>query len=182
MKYIPLLMIAGSVLLAGCSSDVNEDLKSWMQSVKAKPPGAIPPMPEMTPQEDYRYAASAENVRSPFSAFQIGKTAQYTEIVAGCPEDAQPDPNRHKEDLERYTLETLRMVGVLGKNGELEAIVRGSAGTNAGVVYRIGKGNYLGVNHGRITKITEERITLEEKIPDGSGCWIKRDSFLNLGE
>ncbi len=183
MKAWHFLIVVGfTALLFGCGGDENEDLKSWIQSVKARPPGAIPPMPELKPQEEFRYAASIDNVRSPFAAYQLGQVAQLTEIIAGCPEDAQPDPNRRKEDLERYTLETLKMVGVIGKNNALEAIVRGSAGNNAGIVYRVGVGSHMGINHGRISKISEDRITLEERIPDGTGCWIKRDTFLALGE
>lgn len=182
MKKCLIAGLFASALLSGCGGDVNEDLKSWMQSIKARPPGAIPPMPEMTPQEEFRYAAGGEALRSPFAAFQLGQVAQLSEIVAGCPEEAQPDPNRRKEDLERFTLETLKMVGVIGRGLNLEAIVRGSAGTNAGVVYRISPGNFMGVNHGKVLKVAEERVTLEEKIPDGTGCWIKRETYLNLGQ
>ncbi len=181
IKHLLSVFIAAAVLV-GCGGDENEDLKAWIQSVKARPPGAIPPMPELKPQEEFRYAASIDNIRSPFAAYQLGQVAQLTEIIAGCPEDAQPDPNRRKEDLERYTLETLKMVGVIGKGAALEAIVRGSAGNNSGIVYRVSVGSHMGINHGRITRITEDRVTLEERIPDGTGCWIKRDTFLALGD
>lgn len=174
-----LYFVCITLILVGCESEQNSDLKTWIKQEKAKPPGAIPAMPELKPQEEFRYAAA--DLRSPFAAFQLGQVAQLTELVEGCPVDAQPDPNRRKEDLERYTLETLRMVGVLGKQNNLQAIVRGSAGSNAGVVYRVGVGNHLGVNHGRVMKISEERVTLEERIPDGTGCWVKRETYLNLG-
>ncbi len=171
-------MLAGC--LAACGGDGNDDLKQWIQEVKARPPGAIPPMPELKPQEEFRYGAA--DIRSPFAAFQIGQIAQLAEIVEGCPEDSLPDPNRRKEDLERYTLETLRMVGVIGNPAKFEAIIRGSAGVNAGVVYRVSIGSYLGINHGKVIRIAEDRVTLEERIPDGTGCWVKRETYLNLGE
>lgn len=174
---VPAMISVG--ILTGCLGEENSDLKAWIQQEKAKPPGAIPPMPELKPQEEFRYAAA--DLRSPFAAFQLGQVAQLAELVEGCPIDAQPDPNRRKEDLERYTLETLKMVGVLGKQNNLQAIIRGTAGTNAGVVYRIGIGNHLGINHGKVIRITEERVTLEERIPDGTGCWVKRETYLNLG-
>ena len=180
MKRAFFTAIVSVGLLAGCGGDSNDDLKQWIQEVKARPPGAIPPMPELKPQEEFRYAAA--DMRSPFAAFQIGQIAQLAEIVEGCPEDALPDPNRRKEDLERYTLETLRMVGVIGSPNKFEAIIRGSAGVNAGVVYRVGVGSYLGINHGKVIRIAEDRITLEERIPDGTGCWVKRETYLNLGE
>ena len=179
MKKLIVPALVCSVLLTGCFGEENSDLKAWVQQEKSKPPGAIPPMPELKPQEEFRYAAA--DLRSPFAAFQLGQVAQLAELVEGCPIDAQPDPNRRKEDLERYTLETLKMVGVLGKQNNLQAIIRGTAGTNAGVVYRIGVGNHLGINHGKVIRITEERVTLEERIPDGTGCWVKRETYLNLG-
>ena len=179
MRKLSLIIIASAFGLAACTGEQNSDLKSWVQQEKAKPPGAIPPMPELKPQEEFRYAAL--DLRSPFAAFQLGQVAQLTELVEGCPVDAQPDPNRRKEDLERYTLETLKMVGVIGKQNNLQAIIKGSAGTNAGVVYRVSVGNHLGVNHGQVKKITEERVSLEERIPDGTGCWVKRETYLNLG-
>lgn len=180
MKRAFLTALLSALVLAGCGGDSDDDLKQWVRGVKARPPGAIPPMPELKPQEEFRYAAA--DIRSPFAAFQIGQIAQLAEIVEGCPEDALPDPNRRKEDLERYTLETLRMVGVIGSPNKFEAIIRGSAGANAGVVYRIGVGSYLGINHGKVIRIAEDRVTLEERIPDGTGCWVKRETYLNLGE
>lgn len=180
MKRAFSIALLSAVVLAGCGGDASDDLKQWVREVKARPPGAIPPMPELKPQEEFRYGAA--DLRSPFAAFQIGQIAQLAEIVEGCPEDALPDPNRRKEDLERYTLETLRMVGVIGSPNKFEAIVRGSAGVNAGVVYRVGVGSYLGINHGKVIRIAEDRVTLEERIPDGTGCWVKRETYLNLGE
>lgn len=180
MKRAFLTAALAALVLAGCGGDADDDLKQWVRGVKARPPGAIPPMPELKPQEEFRYAAA--DLRSPFAAFQIGQIAQLAEIVEGCPEDSLPDPNRRKEDLERYTLETLRMVGVIGSPNKFEAIVRGSAGANAGVVYRVGVGSYLGINHGKVLRIAEDRVTLEERIPDGTGCWVKRETYLNLGE
>ncbi len=180
MKWRLSLMMSASLLLAACGDSANDDLKEWVNATKAKPAGAIPPMPELKPQEEFRYGAA--DLRSPFAAFQLGQTAQLAELVEGCPEDAQPDPNRRKEDLERYTLETLRMIGAIGKGNQLQAVIRGSAGTNAGIVYRVSVGNYMGINHGRVVNVTSDRITLEERIPDGTGCWIKRETYVNFGE
>ena len=90
----------------------------------------------------------------------------------------RPDPNRVREELEKYALASLRMVGTVstGNSGELWALISAPDG----VVPRVRKGNYLGNNHGKITNISEQRIDLKEIVPDGPGRWQERESFLSL--
>jgi type IV pilus assembly protein PilP len=54
-----------------------------------------------------------------------------------------------------------------------------------GVVYQVGKGNYMGQNFGRVTEITETEITLIETVQDPSGQstdWVERPMTLQLLE
>ena len=50
------------------------------------------------------------------------------------------------------------------------------------VTYRIGAGNYLGQNDGRVTSVNENRIELVELVPDGAGGWLERPASLALNE
>ena len=90
----------------------------------------------------------------------------------------RPNPNRVREELEKYSLASLKMMGTvrMGGGSELWALVL--APDN--VVHRIQKNNYLGTNHGKVIGITEQRIELKEIVPEGPGRWQEREAFLSL--
>ena len=89
----------------------------------------------------------------------------------------KPDLNRPKEALEAFPLETLRMVGTLSQEKDTFGLVR--AGPN---LFRVKKGNYMGLNFGVITAIDENEIKLKELVQDGGGDWVERASSLQLVE
>jgi type IV pilus assembly protein PilP len=89
----------------------------------------------------------------------------------------RPDPNRRKEELESYALDSLRMVGTLEQEEQTWGLVKTSDGT----IHRVAPGNYLGQNDGRITQISEEKIELIELVPTGSG-FLEKEAAVALGE
>ena len=90
----------------------------------------------------------------------------------------QPDPNRRKEPLEEYPLDALKMVGTLTRGKRALAVIQAPDGT----VHQAIVGNHLGQNFGRITKISEDKIELIEKIQGGLGDWIERQAGLALAD
>ena len=50
----------------------------------------------------------------------------------------------------------------------------------SGIIHRVKSGNYLGENSGKINKITEDSIYLEELIPDEQGGWADRKANLSI--
>ena len=90
----------------------------------------------------------------------------------------QPDLNRPKEPLEVFSLETLKMVGVLSKNGTIQAVIK----TPDNAIYHVKKGNYMGQNFGLITQISENEVNLREIVQDSAGDWSERTSTLILQE
>lgn len=168
-KVVPLVLSA-LVLVTACS-DVNDDLKQYIASVKARPAGKIPPLPEIKPYEAFVYAAG--EMRNPFESVAPAAEAELL-TAKDC---FAPDPNRRKEDLERFALDSLKMVGVLGRGNQIYALVRNDADSS---IYRLQTGNYLGLNHGHITKITEDKVELTEIVPDGLGCYMERPTTLAL--
>jgi len=48
------------------------------------------------------------------------------------------------------------------------------------VTHRIAPGNYMGQNDGKVTQVTETKISLTELVPDGAGGWIERPAFIAL--
>ena len=90
----------------------------------------------------------------------------------------QPDLNRPKEPLEAYSLETLKMVGMLSRQGTVHAVIK----TPDNAIYHVKKGNYVGQNFGRITQIGDGEVGLHEIVQDSAGDWSERTSTLLLQE
>ena len=49
-------------------------------------------------------------------------------------------------------------------------------------VYDVKVGDYMGQNDGRITAITEDQISLTERVVDASDEWVERKTTLELQE
>jgi type IV pilus assembly protein PilP len=165
-----LLLLAA--LLTGCSGDREfRDLQDFMAKARAKPGGKIEPIPSFPPYEGFKYGAMA--LRSPFDV----PATVTAERVAGKPASA-PDGSRPREVLENYNFAALNMVGVLDRDGRRWSLIDDGAGQ----IHRITVGNYMGKNHGRVVRVTENRIDVIEIIPDGEGGWVERPRTLSLKE
>jgi len=154
--------------LSACGGDMD-DLDRYINKVKAEPGGRIEPLPEITPYEVFAYIADEQGVRSPF----VPDTPQASGSAAG---GTRPDPDRIREFLEDFPLDTLGMVGTLNIGDTLYGLVQ----TSDGLIHRVVPGNYVGQNDGRITEISESEITLVEIISDGIGGYIERDAAVGL--
>jgi len=71
----------------------------------------------------------------------------------------------------------MALVGSIVKAGQPVALVRVDK-----LLYQVKPGNYLGMNFGRVSKITETEITLREIVQDAVGEWIERTATLQLQE
>ena len=162
--------LLGSLLLAGCGNN-SEDLQGYVEQVKARPKGAIEPMPIIKPYETFAYTATT--LRDPFTPPVVPGESR-TQTAGGL----QPDANRPKEALEEFPLDGLRLVGSLERGGSKWSVVKAPDGA----IYRVQPGNYLGHNNGKITRISDELIELTEIVEDGQGGWIERQASLALSE
>jgi type IV pilus assembly protein PilP len=165
-----ILILASVLALGGCADDSMRDLKAYAEEVKSRPGGPIKPVPEFKPAETYTYVPGDR--RSPF-IMQEAETEQ-AQVVAGT--GPRPDPTRRREELEQFPLDTLRMVGILEQYNEIWGLVQSKEKT----IYRVQPNNYMGQNHGKINRITEDQIELTELIPDGIGGYIERRATLAL--
>lgn len=168
-----LAVLTVAVLVSGCGRDNMADLREFVAQEKAKPRGAIEPLPEIKPYETFAYDASG--LRDPFEPMDFG---QSNLAGAGGGTGVAPDMNRPKEALEGYPLDSLRMVGILQRNGVTEALIK----TQDGTVHRVKTGNYMGQNNGKITRVTEDKVELTEIISDGAGGWLERPASVALSE
>ena len=91
----------------------------------------------------------------------------------------EPDFTRPKEYLERFTLDSLTMVGTITKPGApLEALLRDPTGA----VNRVKTGNYMGKNFGRVVEVTDASVSVIEIVPDGQDGWVERPRTIRVAE
>ncbi|HMA90251.1 MAG TPA: pilus assembly protein PilP [Burkholderiales bacterium] len=171
MKKI--IVLASAVLLAGCGADEHSDLKQELNALTKDLRGHVAPLPQVKPYEPVPYTAEA--LIDPFLPDRI-IVAQPGRATGGRGKLA-PDPNRPKEPLEAFPLESIHMVGTITERKQTFGLV--TAGQN---LYRVRKGNYMGQNFGVITSITDGQIDLKELVQDSSGEWVERASALQLQE
>lgn len=172
MKRIHLILPMLSVaLLSGCAKQDMNDLRAFVEEVKQRPPGRIEPLPEIKEVETHSYSSS--DLRNPFAPEKVQETE--TNIAQGS--GLTPDFNRRKEELEQFPLDSLRMVGTLDKEEFVWALIR----TNDGTIHTVKEGNYIGLNYGKIDRISEEKLELTEIIQDGQGGYIERQATVALG-
>lgn len=93
------------------------------------------------------------------------------------PPTAVPDPHP-TEELERYALDSLRLLGSVEHAGEHWALLR----SPDGVVHRARAGNYLGRNNGRIIAVYEDRVLLTELVWSGERGWEDREAAIAMAE
>ncbi|MCQ4312528.1 type 4a pilus biogenesis lipoprotein PilP [Stutzerimonas sp. VN223-3] len=162
----------GLALLAGCGGNGNfDDLRAYMDEVRAKPKGSIEPLPAFLPYEAFTY--SAASLRHPF---QPPTKIDLTQRQKGS-KDIRPDETRIKQFLEEFNIENFVMVGTLTNDAGKYALIKGGDG-----VHRVKVGDYLGRNHGRIVEISEAEVDVLEIVPDGEGGWLERPRSLTLKE
>ena len=157
--------------LVGCGGDMD-DLDRYINEVKARPGGRIEPLPEITPYEIFAYSADREGLRSPF----VPDSPQPGSGPAGG--GTRPDPDRSREFLEQFPLDSLRMVGTMALGETNYGLVQ----TSDGLIHRVVPGNYMGQNDGRIVIVDESEIQLVEIVSDGIGGYLERDTAVGLAD
>ncbi len=165
-----LVILVPGISMVGCMNDDMGDLKKYVKEVKARKQGSIEPLPEIRQVESFFYKTGER--RNPFNPVDQGE--QVAEEVDGT--GLAPDPNRRKEELESYSLDSLRMVGTLQQVDTVWALVK----TKDKTIYRVKTGNFLGRNDGRITRVTENKIELTELIRDRQQGYRERQATLAL--
>ncbi len=155
--------------LTACSGEENVDLQTYVSEVKARQKSRIPPLPKPQTFEVFTYNDAV--LRDPFVP-----TAEILAIESD--NGLKPDMARERDVLEQYTVSSLKMMGILEKNGRRWALLRASDGT----LHRTKTGRHLGKNNGEIVSITESQLELKEIVPDGLGGWIERMTTLAIGE
>src|SRR5712671_5723240 len=170
---VRLIAIGAAVSMVACSNDEYGDLKQELNQLTKDVRGKVDPLPQVRPYEPVPYTAEA--AVDPFRPERIDVASSGTATASAS--KLAPDPNRPKEALEAFPLESIQMLGTITQTKETFALVK--AGAN---LYRVKKGNYMGQNFGVITEIDEAQISLKELVQDAAGDWVERSSALQLVE
>lgn len=179
VRYSPLARVLGSrpvrlaglvllvLALAACSRSMG-DLEQRMAQERQRVSPEIEPLPEMRPYETFEYVAGGR--RDPFRLPRV-ETPEGAALAG-----PRPDPDRRREPLESYTLDSLTMVGTFERGSDYFALVMDPEG----IVHRVREGNYMGQNDGRVVSISEVEVRLVELIPDVGEGWRERTAAVAL--
>jgi type IV pilus assembly protein PilP len=167
------IMLISTGLFACADSDVS-DLQNYIQEVNRRPAGKIQPLPEEKVIEPFIF--NPDGLRNPFRPLEKMQDQAVVDHLPGS--GVRPDTTRRKEELESYSLDSLRMVGTLNMQDTLWALIKASDGT----IHRVKKGNYMGRNYGEIIRILDNRIELMEIVPDKPGTWREQQASMALAE
>jgi type IV pilus assembly protein PilP len=162
------IAVTTMVTMIGCAQQEYSDLRQYVSEVKARPPVALEALPEMQPVIAYEFVP--EGLHNPFLPFKSEIDALDMTLYSGI----RPDASRPKEELETYTLDSLRMTGTLEQDNIVWALIKDSENK----IHRVSAGNYVGMNDGRILRISEDKVELTEIVQDGPGAWREQQAFL----
>ena len=151
--------------------ELADRLKGARENIR---PIKVKPIEPMLPVGSFLF--DPEGLRDPFSPIERSVDTMTDQVIAAS--GVQPDFNRHKEELESYSLDTLRMVGTVKMMGILWGLIKASDGT----IHRVSEGNYLGKNHGRILRILPDKLEIMEIVPDQPGMWREHQVAIALSE
>jgi type IV pilus assembly protein PilP len=158
------------LISSGCEQSGMGELRAYVREINSRPPGAVEPLPEIQPVDSFIFDPAGR--RDPF-------------VMDGPSTDAAksnnrlaPDPNRPKEQLEGFALADLTMVGTLQQDDTRWALVQ----TKQGQLFRVGVGNYMGLNNGRILDIDTDSVRIMEIVSDAPGEWRESPITIRLRE
>jgi type IV pilus assembly protein PilP len=176
MRATKLLYGLMVLLLAGCSSSSEEELRQWMAEQKSQTKPKVAPIsePKQFKPESYTQVTAIDPFSNQKLTQALKRDAAQT-VVSGAL--IAPELARRKEALESFPLDTMVLVGSLIKAGQPVALVKVD-----NLLYQVRPGNYLGQNYGRVTKIVETEVSLREIVQDAAGEWIERTATLQLQE
>ena len=163
-------------LLLGCGTSDQSDLREWMSHERAQAKPKITPISE--PKEFFPQQYVVQGTLEPFDAQRLTLALRRESAQSGSNATLiAPELARRKQPLEAFPLDNMVMVGSLTKKGTPTALLNVDK-----LLYQVKVGDYLGLNYGRVNKISENAIVLREIVQDATGDWIERAATLELQE
>jgi type IV pilus assembly protein PilP len=147
-------------VLSGCTydmTDLDRDIDKMYENARRY---KIKPLPPYVEAQPYRYnkLGLRDPFRPPFTRNRFPGKISADERARRCKGAPIPNPRRPREILESYSLDSLRMVGILNQKGVTWALLQSKDGT----IHRVRKGNYIGQNHGKIVGVSDSEVKVSE--------------------
>lgn len=175
-RYQPVLVLSCFIVLSGCVSSGEDDIRQWISEERAQAKPRVTPITE--PKQFKPEAYAADSQLEPFNPLKLTQALRRDSAqLASNAALIAPEMARRKEPLEGFPLDAIAMVGSLQSKGKPAALV-----TADKLLYQVSAGQYLGQNFGRITSISETAIQLREIVQDATGDWTERATTLELQE
>lgn len=161
-----------ALLTTGCLDD-KDNIDLYIARVKSSPGGKVEELPAVKPYPRHEYAS--EEMKNPFQRYSTGPVAIDQPKNPVVDLSLCPDPDRPRQILEEFTLDSLRMVGTLTQDEVVYALIR----SPDSIVHRVKAGDYLGTNYGRVRRIDPARLEIVEIVSSNRGC-EERNATLKL--
>lgn len=146
MRIITILFCMALIFLAGCSaSQHRKAVEQIITAAKTKPPQPLPPLPVIKTYPIPRYEMAS--LRSPFQPNLVQANGR----------------KRMKEPLEKFSLDSLRLVGIITRSNHQWGLVAAPDSK----IHRITVGGHLGLYDGRVIAIHKNYLDIAESIPEG---------------
>ena len=167
LKGLSVLLMG--VALAACTKPFSDVQDYVDKTLKTEPPllESIPSI-KIFPIREY----PPGGLRDPFATESELLTEEVRAKINADDPDC-PDLNRIPEELEGFPLDALDMVGTMGQGTNYYGLVKDPDG----IVHRVQVNNYMGQSYGQILSIADDKIELEERVKDGSGCERRSQSI-----
>ena len=186
MKYYRYFLIFIIISLSACGGGDMSDLTAKVAQIEARENPQVPPIPPFRIIPNFFYPTETDRLRDPFESFIKSREEKKEEEMQILSADIEredclrPDPYRIRMGLEKMPLDNLNMIGTL--NDEKNNIWGIVVSSSDGITYKVKVGDFMGDNYGEIINITPNKIELLELYPDGSGCFVNRNSSITLIE
>jgi type IV pilus assembly protein PilP len=137
--------------------------------------GNIPKLPEVKPYEPVPY-----DVEAMVEPFKSSKIEPESKRGKGGGKGGAFEPDFEARELrnsllEKYPVESLKMIGYLNVNAQPIGVIQVE-----NKVKQVKVGEYVGLDFGMVTRITDKEVVLRELIQDSAGDWSERTSSLYL--
>lgn len=174
--YVGLFLVGCSAFISGCGPSSEDELRVWMAEQRANAKPSVQPLTE--PKKFIPEPYTQNSATDPFNQIKLTQALKRdSNQLASNAALIAPEISRRKEPLEAFPLDSMVMVGSLGKVDIPTALVKVGS-----LIYQVKIGSYLGQNYGKVVRITENSVLLREIAQDATGDWIERSTSLDLQE